>query len=151
MRIILFFLLLFLSTEVMSELLKPQPNILPEKVVNIQLQALKNNDHPYNNAGIEQTWEFAHPSNKEYTGPLSNFVKMMHSGTYSILLNHRENKIIFNEKRGNTSFFLVELVDKFGNRFGFQWIVKKVLSDNKLKDCWMTISVSQPVLIAKST
>ena len=55
MRIILFFLLLFLSTEVMSELLKPQPNILPEKVVNIQLQALKNNDHPYNNAGIEQT------------------------------------------------------------------------------------------------
>ena len=151
MRIILFSLLFFLSTEAKSQFFKPNPSILPEKVINIQLEALKNNNHPYNNAGIEQTWEFAHPSNKQYTGPLSNFIKMMHSGTYSIMLNHRENKIILNKQRENTSFFLIELVDKFGNKFGFQWIVQKVLLDNKLKDCWMTISVSLPVLIAKST
>ena len=49
-----------------------------------------------------------------------------------------------------TSLFLVELVDKTGNKFKLQWIVEKVLLDGVLKNCWMTTSVSQPVLIAKS-
>ena len=105
MRIIIFSLLFFLSTEAKSEFFKPNLSILPEKVINIQLEPLRNNNHPYKNAGIEQTWEFAHPSNKQYTGPLSNFIKMMHSGTYSIMLNHRENKIILNKQKENTSFF----------------------------------------------
>ena len=35
---------------------------------------MKNND-PYLNAGIEQTWEFAHPSNRAYTGPLQKIYK----------------------------------------------------------------------------
>ena len=81
----------------------------------------------YNNFGIEQTWEFAHPSNKKYTGPLSNFINMMYSKSYSIMINHKDYNINLIAKDVNLSFFLVELVDKTDNKFQFQWIVEKVL------------------------
>ena len=75
MRII-FFLYILLATEtVFAELLKPSSNLQPQEVISIQLNALRDNDNFYENPGIEQTWEFAHPSNKIFTGPLSNFIK----------------------------------------------------------------------------
>ena len=147
-----FFLFIIISSAnvAYSELFKPQANLLPEEVISIQLTALQNNNHPYKNAGIEQTWEFAHPSNKQYTGPLSNFMKMMHSDSYSIMINHKKHNINLVEQGVSISFFLVELVDKTDNKFRLQWIVEKVLLEGELKNCWMTISVSQPVLITKS-
>ena len=38
-----------------------------DSVLVIQLNSLQNNDYPYRDAGIEQTWEFAHPNNKIMT------------------------------------------------------------------------------------
>ena len=38
-----------------------------------------NNDKKFEDSGIEQTWNFAHPNNKENTRPLPNF-KMMIKG-----------------------------------------------------------------------
>jgi|TARA_B100000959_G_scaffold266176_1_gene308344 hypothetical protein len=145
-----FFIIISTTNVAYSELLKPQANFLPGEVIFIQLTALQNNNHPYQNAGIEQTWKFAHPSNKQYTGPLSNFIKMMHSDSYSIMINHKKHNINLVEQGVNISFFMVELVDKTDNKFGIQWIVEKVLLKGELKNCWMTVSVSQPVLIAKS-
>ena len=145
---ILIFFLLY-PNFVFSEILRPTPNLKPNEVISIQLNALKNNNDPHVNAGIKQTWEFAHPSNKLYTGPLSNFIKMMHSDSYSIMIKHKKHNIHLVEQGMSISFFLVELVDKTGNKFGLQWIVEKVLLEGELKNCWMTISVSQAVLIAK--
>ena len=59
-----------------AELLSPNNTISPKEVVKIQLIGLQQNDLEYKDSGIEQTWKFAHPSNKRVTGPLSNF-KMM--------------------------------------------------------------------------
>ena len=53
-----------------SEILKPNETIKPKKVVKIQLDGLKKNDIKYKDQGIEQTWEFAHPTNKIFTGPI---------------------------------------------------------------------------------
>ena len=75
---------------------------------------------------------------------------MLQSDSYSIMINHKNHNINLIEKDVNLSFFLVELVDKTDNKFKFQWIVEKVLLKGELKNCWMTVSVSQPVLIAKS-
>ena len=44
----------------------------------------------------------------------------------------------------------VELTDKEGNIFGFQWTVEKVIINGEFKDCWMTAGVSRPLPIAKS-
>ena len=150
MRIVLFLYILLSSEIVIAELLKPTPNLQPQEVISIQLNALKDNNNPYEDAGIEQTWVFAHPSNKLFTGPLSNFIKMMYSPSYVIMLYHLEHNIILVSNEANVSYFFIELTDKEGNKFGFRWIMKKVIINSEFKDCWMTIGVSKPLPIAKS-
>ena len=68
----LLFAVMFIATT-RADVVKPNNGIEPYQVVKIQLRSLKNNDEPFKNAGIEQTWEFAHPNNKKYTGPLEKF------------------------------------------------------------------------------
>ena len=150
MRIVLFLYILLASETVIAELLKPSINLQPQEVISIQLNALRDNDNPYENAGIEQTWEFAHPSNRTFTGPLSNFIKMMYSPSYVIMLYHLEHNIILVNNQPNVPYFFVELTDKEGNIFGFQWTVEKVIVNSEFKDCWMTTGVSRPISLAKS-
>ena len=144
MRIILFFIILLIVKSTHAELLKPSPNLEPQEIISIQLKALKDNNNPYKNSGIEQTWEFAHPSNRKFTGPLSNFIKMMYSPSYVIMLYHLEHNIILVSDQSNVSYFFVELTDKEGNIFGFQWTVEKVFINGEFKDCWMTTGISRP-------
>ena len=56
---VLIFFFLFSLQKSSAELLKPNNELKPFDVVKIQLSALKNNNKPYKNAGIEQTWKFA--------------------------------------------------------------------------------------------
>ena len=92
MRIFLTLFILFFSKISLAEFIKPHPDFLPEEVVSIQLTALQKNNIPFKNAGIEQTWKFAHPNNRKFTGPLSKFKSMMNTPSYSIMLNHIETK-----------------------------------------------------------
>ena len=149
-----FILLLIISIlfnfTVLADLVKPKPDIKPDEVIIIQLEALMENNSPYKDAGISQTWEFAHPQNRQYTGPLSNFILMMKSDSYSLMINHIDHNILFVSQNVDTANYFVELVDKVGDKFGFTWTVKKVLIEGEFKDCWMTTGVSQPLPLAKS-
>ena len=107
MRYILIILILFISKIVSAELFKPNPDLLPEDVISIQLVALQNNNIPYKDAGIEQTWEFAHPINRKFTGPLPKFISMMNTSAYSMILNHFNHNIIFIQQNEIQSFFLL--------------------------------------------
>ena len=60
-----FIILLFSISITKAELLKPNSDIKPSKVVEIQLSGLQKNDLNYKDSGIEQAWNFAHPSNKK--------------------------------------------------------------------------------------
>ena len=150
MRIIFLIFLILISFSLKADMIKPNSSIKALDVILIQLKALQNNDFPFENAGIEQTWEFAHPNNRAFTGPLDNFIRMIKNPSYSMMLNHLNHEIIPIEERKNTSFFFVELTDSNGSKFGFEWIVSKVLEENVFKDCWMTFGVSKPILLDKS-
>ena len=152
MRFILIIIIFFLYIiPLKAELLKPNPSIKPEEVISIQLLALQNNSVPFNNARKTQTWEIAHPSNRQYTGPLEKFILMMYSPSYIIMLDHQFHKIISVSQEDDIAFFFIELTDKPGNKFGFQWTLQKVLTEGNYKNCWMTVGVSQPIPLAKST
>ena len=146
--IIVFSLLLNLS--VYAELLSPNINLNPKEVIKIQLKALMNNNLPYKDAGITQTWEFAHPQNRAFTGPLSNFTLMMKSDSYSIMIDHTSHNIILVSKEYDVSNYFVELTDKIGNKFGFTWTLQKVLIDSEFKDCWMTTGVSDSIYLGET-
>ena len=146
--LISFFLFSFQETS--AELLKPNNELKPFDVVKIQLSALKNNNIPYKNAGIEQTWEFAHPSNKRFTGPLPRFIKLLNEEGYNVLLNHMEHKIAEIFKSEKKFIYEVIILDKEKFFFKYNWQIEKFLSEGSLNNCWLTTSVSLPTSLGSS-
>ena len=144
------FIILF-STSLLAELLKPTPEINPEEVVKIQLSSLMNNNEPYLNAGIEQTWEFAHPSNRAFTGPIQRFTQMMYAPSYAVMLDHKKHDIIEVKLDKNIAYFFIELTSIDGKMFGFKWTLEKVKEEGGFKDCWMTTGVSTPMPLSTSS
>ena len=139
----IFFIFIFPSIS-NADLVKPNTNLQPFDVLMIQLSSLKNNNTPYTDAGIEQTWEFAHPNNKAMTGPLDKFKKMIYSEGYKILISHQSAEITILKETENISVYKVTILTKNKKKYYYIWQVEKVLSEGKLKNCWMTTSVSNP-------
>ena len=133
-----------------SKILKPNQTIKPLQVVKIQLEGLKKNDSSYKDEGIEQTWEFAHPNNKIFTGPIDRFKQMIKGESYSMLLNHKDHKIneIYSEE--NKVVFEVVVMDREKKYYKFKWQVEKYIIEGNLNNCWLTTAVSQPIILGSS-
>ena len=146
--IIIFFLI---SLNLNAEMIKPDPSISAKDVISIQLKALQINNSPFEDAGIEQTWEFAHPNNRKFTGPLNNFIRMIKNPSYSMMIDHLEHNIIPVKEKETSSYYFVELTDVNGKKYGFEWTVEKVSENGDFKDCWMTVGVSRPTLLSQAS
>ena len=88
-------------------------------------RSLKNNDDPFTNAGIEQTWEFAHPNNKKFTGPLERFKTMLSSDSYKMLLNHIDHNIVEVKTTDSLASYEVTILGEGKNYYKFRWMVQK--------------------------
>ena len=144
------FVLLFTTNFVPAEIVKPNNGIEPYQVVKIQLRGLMENDNPKMDSGIEQTWEFAHPENQKYTGPLENFKKMLKGDSYSMLINHLDHEVIEVYNNDKLATFEVTVLDKDKKYYKFKWQVEKYLGEGPLNNCWLTTAVSQPVSTGSS-
>ena len=133
-----------------ADLLIPNNSILPADVVKIQLVALMNNDKKFEDSGIEQTWNFAHPNNKKNTGPLPNFKMMIKGNSYQMLLNHISHTITELGSSDNWAQFEVVILDKDKIYHKFNWQVEKFTLDGPLQDCWLTTMVSNPIPLGSS-
>tara|TARA_B100000131_G_scaffold174899_1_gene169007 strand:- start:361 stop:822 length:462 start_codon:yes stop_codon:yes gene_type:complete len=145
-----FIFFIIFTTNSFSDVIKPSKKIEPDQVVKIQLKGLMNNNDPYSDVGIEQTWEFAHPKNKKYTGPLEKFKKMLKGDSYYMLLGHKQHQIEQVYLNENVATFLVTILDSDKNYYKFKWQVEKYNDEGPLKDCWLTTAVSQPVSLGSS-
>ena len=133
-----------------AELQIPNNTILPAEVIKIQLIGLMNNDEKFNDSGIEQTWNFAHPENKKNTGPLLNFKMMIKSRSYQMLLNHLSHSITNVGSSDKWAQFEVIILDKEKIYHKFNWQVEKYTKEGPLKDCWLTTMVSSPIPLGSS-
>ena len=123
---------------------KPNISLKPFDVLVIQLNSLQRNNIPYNNAGIEQVWEFAHPNNKKITGPLEKFKKMMFSENYKMLIGHESSEIAILRESTDISVYEVYILSNDKKKYLFVWQIEKVQEEGDLMNCWMTTSVSSP-------
>jgi hypothetical protein len=128
--------------------LTPQPDLSPEQVVQYQVTSLQQNDNPKSDAGIERTFRFASPSNKEATGPLEKFVRIVKSPAYSPLLNNRASSILGSEVQGNQAKVGVKIVAADGREWTYVFILTKQ-SEGDFNNCWMTDGV-EPLKDAES-
>ncbi len=124
--------------------LAPAPAFDPAEVTQIQLDALRTNT--LINEGIALTFRFASPANRQVTGPLPRFVKMLRSPPYDRLLNHQEVEYGPLRVEDDTAYQPVIVTASDGQQTGYLWVMSRQ-RDGEYKDCWMTdavLSTEQP-------
>jgi len=127
----------------------PGPDLSPRRVVEIQLTALQNNDEPGPNAGIARAWQFAHPDNRETTGPLSRFSAMIQSPPYRFLIDHRAHTIRAARVGERRAAFEVTVTAKSGKVVAYLWRLEKLV-EGPLAGTWLTVGVSPPMARGES-
>ena len=123
-----------------QDALIPHPGRAPGEVVRIQLDALANNNNPYQDAGIEITFRFASPANKQATGPLRRFIRMLYNPLYSPMLGNQAatyGDLIVEGDRARQSVILTTTDDQ---RDGYMFFLSKQKGGH-FDQYWMTDSV----------
>ena len=152
-RVLKLFVVIFIFNQsfAYADFIKPNAKIKPEEVIKIQLKSLMKNDTPSKDNGIKQTWEFAHPNNQRFTGPLDNFTKMIKGDSYKMLIGHIGHEISEIDNDNKRALYEVIILGPEKKYFKFRWQVEKFLENGPLKNCWLTTVVSQPIPMGSST
>ena len=145
---IIFSLFLIIKNEKAFSNVLPNDIFSASEVIELQMSALQTNSISYN-GGIYQCWLFAHPENKKYTGPFSNFKNMIANTSYRILLNSVKFKTNLLSKVNDVVKFSVEVDGSDNKRYNLIWILEKAKINDKCLNCWMTTSVTQPQYIGQ--
>ena len=118
----------------------PSPEHTPREVVIAQLKALKNNDVPYLNAGIEVVYRFASPYQRAENGPLSNFRSKFNNLAFRPLINcdsYYVEKHFANSKKAE---YFVFVTDENGEEQIFLFRLSKQ-NNTPYENIWMTDEV----------
>ena len=119
----------------------PSPELSPKDVVEIVLGSMANNDSPSPDAGLQQAFEFASPSNKRSTGPFWHFKAIVEQPAYAPLINHTSRTLGEPEFAGNdTASIPIMVIGSNGEVAGYLWSLSKQ-SGGDYQDSWMTDSV----------
>jgi hypothetical protein len=121
--------------------LTPRPGLSPEQVVQYQTEALQHNDEPKTDAGIERAFRFASPSNKQMTGPLEKFIRIVKSPIYSPMLNSVSSSIVGSDVKDDQARFAVHFVAADGRQVTYIFVLSKQ-NEGEFNNCWMTDGVA---------
>lgn len=127
------------ANELLPEI-TPNPDYTPNEVVGIQMRALGTNDKLFDNAGIELTFRFASPGNREITGPLERFRVLFEDPAYVPMLNHAQLKIGSSTFSEGAALVPVLIQDNDGNQAGYMFFLSQQ-TEPPFENCWMTDSV----------
>jgi hypothetical protein len=117
----------------------PSPDLTPEEVVKIQLDALQNNDLMGDNAGIRAAWNFASPSNRIMIGTIEQFIGLVKNPLYSPMIGFERAEVgraIIHEREAQVAARLYR-----GKRGLAAYVfVLSRQQDVPYRNCWMTDS-----------
>jgi len=115
----------------------PRPELTPDQVIEIQVEALRKNDIPTPDAGIATTFRFASPSNRKVTGPLERFAQIVKSPGYRPMIGHRIAGYGPVKVRGDLAVARVTVIAADGKAFEYEFR----LSRDPESHCWFTDGV----------
>ncbi len=116
---------------------EPDPSLGPDRVVQIQVDALRAVDKPARDAGIATTFRFASPGNREATGPLARFTAIVKAPEYRPLLGHRIAGYDPIAIEGDAAAQRVRVIAADGRAYDYEFR----LSKDPRSACWFTDGV----------
>lgn len=119
---------------------RPDPSLSPEAVVQLQLDALRANDDPYADSGIETAFVFASPAVRRVVGPFDRFAKVVRSERYESLLDFDRVGTTPIERAGDDARQEVTVVDGDGRETVYEFRLARQVT-GKLAGCWLTEAV----------
>ena len=119
-----------------NNLNKPNKNLTPAQVVKIQMEALQHNDAPHRDAGIETTFAFASPENKQATGPLEHFITIVKAPAYLPMLNCKSITYDAITVDGDEAKQRVHIVAADGTAITYMFMLSRQ-TDGPYTGCWM--------------
>ena len=122
-----------------ADTLQPSPELSPEDVVKIQVEALQNNDGDDN--GIEVAFRFASPANRQVTGPLNRFTYLVKNPTYRPMLNHKQAEYSPIEITDDTARQRVTITGSDGSASVYLFELSRQNTPT-CSGCWLTDGVS---------
>jgi len=122
--------------------LTPSPELSPEDVVSIQLEALRHNDTPTRDAGIATTFLFASPANRVATGPLDRFADLVKTSAYRAMIDHRRVERGPMHVDGDDARQRVVVYSATGARVAYMFLLSRQ-HGGPYDGCWMTDGVTR--------
>jgi len=108
--------------------------------VQIQMIALKDIDHPVEDAGFEITYRFASPDNKAQTGPLQRFKTLFDNPVYSPMLRYSSLEIGPTQNYTSSANVPIIITAPDGTKAAYIFRLNKQ-TDSPYQNCWMTSAV----------
>lgn len=139
-RVFLLFVLFRCYPETSYTIDQPSSDLSSKDVVAAQLSALKNNNHPYENAGVEIAYRFASPYQKAENGPFTRYCDMFSNQRFKTLINCQSyfiEKHFSNEKKAE---YFVFVTDEGGKEWVFLFRLSKQTM-SPYNNFWMTDNV----------
>lgn len=118
---------------------QPQANLKPDEVVRIVINSLSYNDTPYADAGIATAFNFASPTNKANTGPLTRFITMVNNG-YGLMLNHLSSEFSEVVFKDSAAYQVVKLIARNGAEVVYAFRLSQQ-QEGEYEGMWMTDAV----------
>ncbi len=119
----------------------PSADLTPAEVVRIQVEALRANDSPAPGAGIATVFRFASPGNRQATGPLPRFARMIRTG-YPALLGFARAEVGEARVRDGRAVVPVTVVLRDGRRVTYGFALSRQ-AGGTCDGCWLTDGVAE--------
>jgi hypothetical protein len=113
----------------------------PGLVVAVQVAALGANDRSTADEGIETTYRFASPENRQFVGSFEDFRQVVRSETYRPLLAYESVTFEAVERSGNVATRVVTVRDANGTASSFEFTLVRQTTA-QYDGCWMTEGVA---------
>ncbi len=129
------------ATYVNDRLPRPDPALSPDEAVDLQLDALRSNDVPYRDSGIETLFSFTSSPVQRAVGPLARFADLVHGPHYRSLVDFERVGTTPVEIDGEYATQEVTVVDSLGRERVYEF--RLVRQHGGVRDgCWLTEAVS---------
>ena len=120
--------------------IKPDKTLSPKQVVNIQLQALQQNDR--SDSGVITVFNFSSPNNRLHIGPINHLRVLVRDPAYQPMLNFKSYKKGQLVLSGNMAYQLVVIEGRDGQKEVYMFILSKQRR-GAYKGCWMTEGIAR--------